>query len=215
MSALAQPKRCINCGQNHRTTAFKCSVRKEVLRQKIANMEKKTVSEGDIRRAVERQIKEDLPNNYLAVIASAVTLADVREKECPVAFQYIMEEMYRANHLPRVTFPTTVIGGYQYHKTKERTREGSEELEEGAVGGSIFAGDDIITPLEPSVASSPISMPSPLAVPYNPTPATTKASTPASTPVQSPLRREDTSVRQKPPVAPSKKKKKKEMMMVV
>ena len=41
---------------------------------------KKPVSEGDIRKAVERQIKEDLPNNYLAVIASAVTLADMREK---------------------------------------------------------------------------------------------------------------------------------------
>ena len=66
----------MNCGQNHKTTAFKCSVRKEVVRPKIANMKKKkeTVPESDIRRAVERQIKEDLPNNYLAVISSAVTL---------------------------------------------------------------------------------------------------------------------------------------------
>ena len=109
---------------------------------------KEPVSESDIRKAVERQIKENLPNNYLAVIASAVTLADTG------TFQYIMEEMYLANNLPKVTFPSTVISGYQYYQTKKRTREGSEELEEGAVGGTIYIEDYIITPLEPLVASS-------------------------------------------------------------
>ena len=56
------------------------------------------------------------------------------------------------------------------------------------------------------MASSSVPMPSPLAVPTTPTPANTPASTPAITPVQSPLRREDMSVKQKPPMAPAKKK---------
>ena len=204
-------KKCINCGQDHKTTAFKCPVRKEILRQKIANMKKKKepVSESDIRKAVERQIKEDLPNNYLAVIASAVTLADMREMECPGTFQYIMEEMYLANNLPKITFPATVIAGYQYHKTKKRTCEGSEEIVEGVVGGTIYTEEYIITPLETLVTSSSMPMPSPLAVPSTPTPANTPVSTPASTTVQSSLRREDTSIKQKPPMAPAKKKEKK------
>ena len=134
----------------------------------------------------------------------------MREKECPGTFQYIMEEMYLANNLPKVVFPATVITGYQYHKTKKRTREGSQEIEEGAVGGTIYTEDYITTPLEPLVASSSMPMPSPLAVPTTPTPANTPASTPDSTPVQSPLRREDMSVKQKPPMAPAMKKDKRD-----
>ena len=104
----------------------------------------------------------------------------------------------------RVSFPATVITGYQHHRIKKRAREGSEEVEEGAVGGSIFTGE-YITPLEPTVASPPMSMPSPLAVPSTPTPA----NTPVSTPAHSPLRMES-SVRQKPPLIPAKKKEKRD-----
>ena len=87
-----------------------------------------------------------------------------------------------------------MITGYQHHLLKKRARERSEEVEKGAVGGSIFTGEYIITPLEPSVASSPMSMPSPLAVPSAPTPANTPVSTPA-TPAHSPLRMDQSSVR--------------------
>ena len=116
-----------------------------------------------------------------------------------------------ANNMHRVSFQATVITGYQHHRIKKRAREGSEEVEEGAVGGSIFTGKYIITPLEPTVASSPMSMPFPLAVPSTPTPANTPVSTPASTPVHSPLRMES-SVRQKqkPPLIPAKKKEKRD-----
>ena len=192
--------------------AFKCPVRKDVLKQKITNKKKKKdiVPESDIRSAVAHQIREELPDNYLAVIASAITLADVREKECPGTFQYIIDEMYMTNNMHRVSFPATVITGYQHHRIKKRAREGSEEVEEGAVGGSIFTGEYIITPLEPSVASSPMTMPSPLAVPSTPTPANTPASTPASTPAHSPLRMDQSSVRQKPPPIPAKKKEKRD-----
>ena len=43
--------------------AFKCPVRKEILRQKTAEMKKKkgTVPDIDIRKASEKQIKEYLP----------------------------------------------------------------------------------------------------------------------------------------------------------
>ena len=63
-----------------------------------------------------------------------MVLADIREKECPGVYQYIVEEMYRANGLPLVKFPATVVAGYEHHRTKKRTREPSD-LVQGGGGG--------------------------------------------------------------------------------
>ena len=124
----SQHKKCINCGQNHRTLAYKCPKRKEVIKQKVKEKKEKVqkIPEGDIQRAVERQIREDLPENYLITVASAIALAEIREKECPGTYQYIMDEMFRANGLSTVKFPATVIAGYEHYKTKKRSREESE-----------------------------------------------------------------------------------------
>ena len=93
-----------------------------------------------MRAAVAKQIQEDLPANYLTIIASAITLANIREQECPGIFQYIADEMYIANGLPVIKYPATVIAGFEHHITKKTGRETSEkeqvmEAEEGAVVG--------------------------------------------------------------------------------
>ena len=142
----SQLKKCINCGENHRTMAYKCPERKEVVKQKIKEKKEKTlkIPEGDIQRAVERQIREDLPENYPVVVASAVTLAGIREKECPGT--------YKANGLPTVKFPVTVVAVYEHYKTKKRIREAPDSMQEGEGEGELIeCMEDVILHRAPSI----------------------------------------------------------------
>ena len=213
----SQHKKCINCGQNHRTLAYKCPKRKEAVKQKIKEKKEKVqkIPESDLRRAVEGQVREDLPDNYLAVVASAMVLADIREKECPGVYQYIVEEMYRANGLPLVKFPATVVAGYEYHRIKKRTREPSD-LVQGVQEGEEQTETMQQEPTELLLSELCIMEPP---TPIH-SPASTPAATPAGTPVQSPQRMkisvkrpEQQSARvkdRKPPPGPQRKKEKKE-----
>ena len=211
--------KCLNCGQSHKTLAFKCPKRKEYVKKKLIEMkqkkaEKEKVPESEIRAAVVKQMQEDLPRNYLTVVASAMTLATIRESECPGVYQYIVDEMYRANDLPVVKVPSTVITGYEHYAQRKRGRETSEEElimeagdEEGAVGGPVADLGDLsqYSISMQNLLKMSAEMPAPTPTP---TPAQTPASTPAGTPAQSPERLEK-SIR--PKVAePVKKKGKKE-----
>ena len=211
----SQHKKCINCGQSHRTLAYKCPKRKEAVKQKFKEKKEKVqkIPESDLRRAVEGQVREDLPDNYLAVVASAMVLADIREKECPGVYQYIVEEMYRANGLPLVKFPATVVAGYEHHRTEKRTREPSDlvqGVQEGEEQIELMQEQTELTLSELCRMEPPTPIHSP---------ASTPAATPAGTPVQSPQRvipvkrPEQQSVRvkdMKPPPGPQRKKEKKE-----
>ena len=42
-----------------------------------------------------------------------------------------MDEMYRANNLPKIKIPSTVITGYQHHRTQKRAREPSDMSQGG------------------------------------------------------------------------------------
>ena len=185
----SQLKKCLNCGQPHKTLAFKCPVRKELVKKKIGELKQKKqekIPEVAIRDAVVKQMQEDLPPNYLTIIASAITMANIREQECPGVYQYIIDEMYKANDLPVVKYPATVIAGFQHHVKKKRGREVSEEgqvmeAEEGAVGGILNKEHYSQSMLDLLGIQAEISAPTP-------TPSQTPASTPAGTPVQSPVR---------------------------
>ena len=126
---------------------IKCPIRKALVNKKIQELKSKTldrVSETKIRTSVQQQIKEDLPENYITIVATAITLADVREKECPGTFQYILDQMYMANNLPAVKIPATVIAGYEHHRTKKRGRESSEKVhEEGGDDESLGTQSDL------------------------------------------------------------------------
>ena len=103
--------RCINCKGNHRTLAARYPVRKEIVRNKVREQrdkEKNKIQEDRFDRA---ELK--LPENYLAVMAAAITLAEKREIEIPGIFQYIMNEMSAANNIPKVKFPLSVVSGYK------------------------------------------------------------------------------------------------------
>ena len=184
-------KKCLNCGQNHKTLAFKCPIRKDIVKKKLNERKGKTqrVPEPDLRKAIESQIREDLPDNYLTVIASAVTLADMREQECPGTFQYVMDEMYRANNLPKVKIPSTVITGYQHHRTQKRAREPSDMSQRGEDEGGLM----LTTISRESIPSSLCLLGAPLerssssmSIRGAPTPAHTPTSTPRSTPAGTP-----------------------------
>ena len=78
-----------------------------------------------------------LPENYLAVMAAAITLAEKREAEVPGIYQYIISEMLRANGMTDVIFPDSVIKDYkQNNEVKERevdqeSRKRQRSSEEG------------------------------------------------------------------------------------
>ena len=103
--------RCINCKGSHRTLAARCPMRKEIVRNKIRERRDKEKNKIQGDRFDRAEIK--LPENYLAVTAAAITLAEKRETEIPGIFQYIMNEMLAANNIPKVRFPLSVISGYK------------------------------------------------------------------------------------------------------
>ena len=76
-----------------------------------------------------------LPDNYLAVMAAAITLAEKQEIEVPGTFQFIMDEMLRANNISAVTFPDTVISGYRENIQDVEKRKRTRTSEEGAAAG--------------------------------------------------------------------------------
>ena len=183
----SQTKKCLNCGQPHETLAFKCPVRKEFVKKKVGELKQRKqekIPEATLRNVVTKQMQEDLPPNYLTLIANAITMENIREQECPGVYQYIIEEMYKANGLPVIKYPATLVAGYHHHVKKKRGRETLEEeqvmeTEEGAVGGILNKECYYQSMLD--LLALPAEM-------HAPTPCHTPASTPAGTPVQSPVR---------------------------
>ena len=56
------------------------------MKQKIGELKQRkqeNIPEATLRNAVAKQMQEDLPPNYLTIIASAITMANIREQECP------------------------------------------------------------------------------------------------------------------------------------
>ena len=90
--------KCIDCGKDHRTLVAKCAIRKTIIRNKIKEKRARsrsrtrgeTVSQSNMMRA-------KLPENYLAVMAATITIADKREAEVPGIFNLIVKEMLKAN----------------------------------------------------------------------------------------------------------------------
>ena len=68
--------------------------------------------------------KLKLPENYLAVMAAAVTIAEKRETEMPGSFQYIFDEMLKANGIPEVKVPKSVI---DFNKQRESTEDNERD----------------------------------------------------------------------------------------
>ena len=122
--------KCINCVGDHRTLAAKCKIRKDVIRNKVREKRSRTksVTRANAPQATSSMTVEtsklQLPENYLAVMAAAVTIAEKKETEMPGSFQYIFDEMLKANGIPEVKFPKSVI---DFNKQRETTEDNERE----------------------------------------------------------------------------------------
>ena len=130
--------------------AAKCPIRKNLVRTKIREIRAKSLSvpkEGGgtvpttlpiDTTQIMKNIK--LPDSYLAVMAAAITLAEKRETEVPGTFQFIMDEMLKANNIPTVKFPETVISGYKDISQDTRKKE-SEKRKRTRTSDDITAAE--------------------------------------------------------------------------
>ena len=134
--------KCINCKADHRTLAAKCPKRKALIRKKIK--EKRERSKANETRVTSQPrvtpyVPPQMPENYMAVMAAAITIAEKRESEEPGSFQYIMDEMLKANNIPRVIFPDSVIKkGTDREESQARKRQRSSEEGGGGRGGCRY-----------------------------------------------------------------------------
>ena len=84
------------------------------------------------------EVFKKMPDNYLAVMAATIMIADNREAETPGSFQCVANEMLKANKIPIVIFPESLKKkniqqkygksekDEQESKKKPRSNEGSE-----------------------------------------------------------------------------------------
>ena len=194
---------CVNCGGDHRMLAAKCPKGKEIIRKKIKERRERSISagRGEVPQPTPAQVIQTtkLPENYLAVMAATITIADKREAEVPGIFQYIVDEMLEANGIPRVIFPKSVISGYSsktYEEEKESrkrqrssdevrvSRPATKSREKGEISyiGLPDGTWQLVTPQE-TPQTTPI--PTPAATPMSSTrstPLSFTAPTPANTP---------------------------------
>ena len=68
-------------------------------------------------------------------MAATITIADKREAEIPGTFQFIVDEMLKANNIPLVKFPETVISTYKTRGKAEETRKRPRSSDGG--GGRV------------------------------------------------------------------------------
>ena len=139
-----------------------------------------------------------LPDNYLAVMTAAITLAEKRETEVPGTFQFIMDEMLKANNIPTVKFPETVISGYRDinldgRKKESEKRKRARTSEDGMTAAEKRAqmeqeGGEYVITYDGEYKFLREGASTPQTVPCTPasTPAVSPAPTPAPTPVPSP-----------------------------
>ena len=194
--------KCINCGQNHRTLAAKCPIRKDIIRAKIRERRARSqsakrgetthpVTSHDVIRA------HKLPENYLAVMAATITLADKREIEVPENFTYIVDQMLKVNDIPEVVFPDSVVRNYKENMQKEKSESEPRKRQRSEEGGHDSADTSVASYTIPE-GTEYAFMPdgtlqivkkgtmSPYYVP-TPTPASSLRSTPATTPLPTPV----------------------------
>ena len=88
-------KKCLNCSQSHGTLSFRCPKRKEIVQNKIKEIkEKRTTSPNMPEITVEREIKNKLTPEYLAVVTSAITTLAIM-RDTYVLPQSIQNKLYR------------------------------------------------------------------------------------------------------------------------
>ena len=199
----AEVFKCINCRVVHRTLAAKCKVRKKIIREKVK--ERRDRSRSRVARGMDSVpntaeiLKTKLPENYLAVMAATITLADKRETEYPGSYQFVVDEMLKANGIPLVKFPDTVVSDsqsqYKQSETRKRQRSHIEEempeLEGIEIEVASQSSQESDRPRPEYVLAKDgtwrLQLPKDIQGAVSPTPIHTPETTPAPTPTHTPI----------------------------
>ena len=140
-------KKCLNCGEGHRTLAMKCPARKKKIKEldekkKVQKTTPAESRESDVLINVIKRHFDKLPENFAVVVTSALVLAQMKENERPGCYNFVVNEMFRANKIPNILIPASVINitastDMEVDRSKKRQRDddNTEEEEEGAAGG--------------------------------------------------------------------------------
>ena len=189
-------EKCINCQGDHRTLAARCPERKKMIKNKLRGRRNQSTTRKEMTQnmVMEEIHKTKLPENYLAVMAAAITVAEKRETETPEVFQYIIDEMLKANNIPLVKFLETLISGYKERQSHARDGQKKKEKRDrkrqrSSTDREVLERDreveeikeDYVLLLDGTWAPRS-SVRTPLV-----TPASTPASTPAPTPFPTPV----------------------------
>ena len=121
--------KCINCTGGHRTLAAKCPERRAIIKRKIKErrMSKSALREEattTTKMTITTEAFKKMPDNYLAVLAATIMTANNREAEAPGRFQYVANEMLKADKISIVIFPESV------KKKNIQQKYGQKEKEE-------------------------------------------------------------------------------------
>ena len=162
----ARSPRCINCGEEHRTLAAQCMIRKDLIKEKRKIIRDRSKSRA---RSQARGIQETMegityaeraqPNkkqgeadllripvtddnkDIMTIIMSAVVYSHYMEAIVPGSFQSNMDAIYKANGLNPVKFPSQTPTGNikELYNRLLRTRTDDEEV--GVETGATAEGD--------------------------------------------------------------------------
>ena len=183
--------RCINCTEDHRTLAAKCPERKTMIKRKIKErrMSKSATREEatTTKMTITTEVFKKMLDNYLAVMAAIIMIADNREAETPGSFQYVANEMLKTNKIPIVIFPESVKKKNIQQKYGQKGKEEQETRKrprsnEGSEAASVRSTAPRIEDEYVLLADGTWWLRSAL------TPTSTPRQTPAPTPINTPTR---------------------------
>ena len=207
--------KCINCQEYHRTLAAKCPIRKSIVKQKIKERkEGRDKSKTRIQESIPVGIgPTQIPEKYLAVMAATIIIADRREEEVPGVFQFVVDEMLRANDMPNVKFPEFVIRGYKVPKQKEtvhkqdrkrmRSSTDGDFLEEGLIDSEHLIDESLAPRGRPDKTYDKFYVMDDGSMQFVSDSESSAAPTPAPTPAHTPI----TTPRVSPATSPTRKQK--------
>ena len=126
----SNPK-CINCDGNHKTLASVCPVRKRLIKERSKDVRERSRSRSQARHVTYADMATHKPQqqqqqqhyfspptnvdgqntrDLVSKIITSITFAHYLESFKPGSFQNTMDDMFKENNLPKVNFPTKLIG---------------------------------------------------------------------------------------------------------
>ena len=140
--------KCINCEGKHKTLALVCPVRKRLIKERSKDGRERSRSRSRARHVTyadlvtpkqqqqQQQQYFSPPTNVdgqntrdlVAKIITSITFAHYIETLKPGSFQSTMDDMFKENDLPKVNFPTSLIGN-EFRNFLDKTQNNVNETQ--------------------------------------------------------------------------------------